>query len=293
MIEIPDGLIRGVPPPRRPWLGRLPGWIDACARDWALHLEPPYPGLWLNYVAPVTLPDGTPAVLKMGDPADREFASELAALRLYEGDGMVRLLRADPERGALLLDRLGAPLSEVRDDDAAVIAVAEVMRNLRRPAPKAPHPFPNVTDWARGLGRLRARYGGGTGPFPSGLVSAAETLFADLLGSSGPACVLHGDLHRGNVLAAERVPWMAIDPKGVVGEPAFETAAAVRADLPEGADPRGVYARRIAILSECLGLDPGRVGAWALAQAVLSAWWTAEDGGDPRKAIAWAEALRG
>lgn len=292
MTDLPTSLLRRAPPNRRPWLDRLAGDIQACVREWGLECDPPYPGLWLNYAAPVTLSDGTPSVLKIGDPTDKEFASELAALRLYGGHGAVRLLRADPERGAMLLERLGPPLAEAADDDAATLAAAEVVRHIHRPAPPAPHPFPTVADWGRGFARLRTRYGGGTGPFPPLLVDAAERLYAELLGSSGPSLLLHGDLHAGNILSASRAPWLAIDPKGVLGEATFETTSVIRDRPPHGADPRRVYARRLAILSEALGLDRDRMLSWSLAQSVLSAWWSVEDGGDPWPALRCAETLQ-
>ncbi len=298
MTPLPESLVRRVPPPRRPWLEHLPAWIDLCVREWDLRLAPPYPGLWLNYVAPVLLPGGEAAVLKMGDPSDAEFASEVGALRAYNGQGAVRLLAVDVAHGALLLERLGAPLSDVADDDAATRASAEVMRALWRPAPVGvPHPFPTVADWGRGLVRLRAHFGGGTGPFPPELVDAAEHLFAELGVASAPPVILHGDLHDGNILSSSRAPWLAIDPKGVIGEPAYEAGAVVRDDLPKGADPaqrRSIVFRRIAILSEVLGIDRERIRGWALAQAVLSAWWCIEDGGsgDDPGLLAVAEALR-
>jgi streptomycin 6-kinase len=94
--------------------------------------------------------------------------------------------------------------------------------------------------------------------------------------------LLHGDLHQENILSAERQPWLAIDPKGVIGEPAYETGALLCNMLPhllQMPHPERVLARRIAQLSAELGLERARIRDWGLAQAVLSAWWCVEDFG--------------
>jgi len=197
---------------------------------------------------------------------------------------MARLLDYDINDKALLLERLepGTPLSELADDDEATSQAAAVMRQLWRPAPPI-HPFPSIIDWGRGFLRLRQRYEGGNGPFPAALLQEAETLFAELSASMAESVVLHGDLHHENILAARRVPWLAIDPKGVVGEPAYETGALLRNCLPDLRDAPQVVrvlARRIDLLAEALDLDRARVRDWAIAQAVLSAWWIIEDGSD-------------
>jgi streptomycin 6-kinase len=94
--------------------------------------------------------------------------------------------------------------------------------------------------------------------------------------------LLHGDLHHENILAAEREPWLAIDPKGVVGEPAYETGALLRNQLSvvlEASRPGKIMERRVDQLSHELGIDRARVRGWGLAQAVLSVWWDIEDFG--------------
>ena len=107
-------------------------------------------------------------------------------------------------------------------------------------------------------------------------------LFAELIGSMGAPVLLHGDLHHENILAAEREPWLALDPKGVVGEAEYEVGALLRNRLPEqlAAPETGrILARRVAQLAEELGFDRTRLRGWGLAQAVLSAWWSYEDHG--------------
>jgi streptomycin 6-kinase len=155
------------------------------------------------------------------------------------------------------------------------------MRQLFPPVPED-HPFPSVGDWAQGLGRLRAHFGGSTGPFPTRLVESAETLFTELLSSMGEPVILHGDLHHENILSAERQPWLVIDPQGVIGEPAYETGAVLRNPMPDilkSPELKNVLKRRVDQLADELELDRKRILGWGIAQAVLSAWWDYEDHG--------------
>src|SRR5439155_23831953 len=166
-----------------------------------------------------------------------ELMTEMEALRLFEGHGIVQLLDADARQGAMLLERLrpGTPLADLADDEQATSIAAGVMRQLWRPAPPE-HPFPTVARWAAGLGRLRNKFVGGTGPFPTALVEEAERLFAELIPSMAEPMLLHGDLHHENIVTAERQPWLALDPKGLVGEPAYEVGALLRNQLPKPLD---------------------------------------------------------
>ncbi len=278
------------------WLARLPEIVGECAARWSLTVQPPFAKLSFNYVTPVVQSDGRPAVLKVCFPTP-EFAMELAALRLYDGRGACALLASDASLGAMLLERLepGEMLVALADDAEATRIAARVMRGLWRPAP-AEHSFPTVEQWGREFAGLRARFGGGTGPLPAALVEEAEARFAELAASMTERVVLHGDLQHYNILRARREPWLAIDPKGVVGEPAYEVGALLRNPWgwpPPVADPVQATARRLDILAEELALPRERLRGWGIAQAVLSAWWVIEDGGSHwGAAMGWAEVLR-
>jgi streptomycin 6-kinase len=274
------------------WLHQLPELLSEYAERWSLTIHPHFPGLSYNYAAPVTLADGQAAVLKAGVDCDGLLA-EIQALRFYNGQGMVRLLREDADRGVMLLERIqpGTMLTTLPDDEATQIA-AEVMAQIFHPLP-IDHPFASVAKWAKGLERSRLHFDGGTGPLPQHWVEMAEGLFADLLASSGPSVLIHGDLHHYNILAGQH-GWTAIDPKGMAGEAPYEVGALLRnpLDAYTWPDLPKIQARRIAILSERLGFDRQRLVCWGIAQAVLSAWWTIEDGGtDWQPAIRCAETL--
>lgn len=277
------------------WLRRLPALIAECEQRWSLTVLPHFSPLSYNYVAPAICADGTEVVLKLG-VLNAELLTEIAALELYNGRGIVRLLDADPEQGILLLERLkpGMLLEELPDDEEATSIAAGVMRQLWRPVPPD-HAFPSVAKWAAGLQRLRQRFGGTTGPLPANLVERAERLFKELIDSMAEPVLLHGDLHHANILTAERQPWLAIDPKGVVGEPAYEVGAYLRnpmARLLAASQPERILARRVDQFAAELELDRTRLLGWGLAQAVLSASWSVEDHGHGWKpAIACAEWL--
>ncbi|MBI3242695.1 MAG: phosphotransferase [Chloroflexi bacterium] len=270
------------------WLENLPGLIADCERRWSLQVLPPF-DLSYNYVAPAICADGTEVVLKLGVP-DGALTDEMTALRLWDGRGIVQLLDCDPDQGIMLLERLqpGTPLVTVEDDEEATRIFAQVARQLRIPAP-AVHNFDTPQTWAEGLRRLRKRFDGDTGPLPAKIVETAESLFAELLGSQADPVLLHGDLHHWNILSATRLPWLALDPKGIVGEPCYEVGAWLRnpvGHLFNQPNPSRLFARRVAILAEELGFDRQRILGWGVAQAVLSAWWSIEDHGH-----GWEEAM--
>ena len=181
----------------------------------------------------------------------------------------------------MLLERCepGASLTFVENDERAASIAATVLRRLWRPAPPE-HCFPFVSDWMRGFERLRRSYDGGMGPMPAALVEKAEALFADLIPTQAEPVLLHGDFHHENVLSARRDGWLAIDPKGVVGEPAYDAATLLRQPPGLAHDPHAgrTLERRLEQLSGELGLERDRLLGWALAQAVLAAYWSLEDG---------------
>jgi len=267
----------------RSWLDALPGLLSAAARRWHLSLGAIIEPLTYGYLRHAAGPDG-PVILKAAPPGG-ETTTEIAALAHFDGAGAARLLEADPETGVFLLEALvpGDPLLDV-EDETATRAVADVIRRLHgRATPPATtiSPFPSTESWSRGFARVRASLAG-EGPLPATAIDRAERLSGELHADASPSIVLHGDLHHRNVLAASRDRWLAVDPKGVTGEPAYETGAWLRNPAPELLafdDLNDRLARRVAIFSEMLGHDPARIAAWGYTQAVLSALWSIEDHG--------------
>ena len=278
----------------RAWVDGLPALLAACERDYGLTIGPSFE-LSYNYVAPVTRADGTDAVLKLSPHGD-DFRHELTATRHFAGQGMVRLLESDETRGIALLERLlpGRMLVEVGDDERETEIAADAMLALRRDPPPDTT-LPTVRDWFAAFAKHRAEYGG-AGALPLDAFEYGEATYEELLRTSGPSVLLHGDLHHYNILSAERAPWLAIDPHGVVGEAAFETGAYFGnpADLLTRPSPERILERRAHVFAERLGLDRQRLLAWGVAYQTLSAVWSAENGGTGwGSAIRVAEMLRG
>lgn len=298
MSELPEGFHRRITgafgEAGTKWLEALPALLQELATYWGITIQEPFADMAYRFVAPAVRDDGSEVVVKAGVP-NRELRAEITALGLFDGHGSVRLLEALPERGAFLLERLkpGRALFHLHDDEAAISAACGIMAKLWEAGPAAG--FPTVPDWARGLERLRKRFDGGTGPFPSRLVETAEGLFKDLISSMAEVTLLHGDLHHWNILSAEREPWLAIDPQGVIGEPAYEVGAWLRNPFPFLLEePRldRLTKRRVDQFAAELGLERDRLLGWGVAQAVLSTWWAYEDGEeDPNPWLAVAEAI--
>ena len=267
----------------RDWVSRLPEILARTAARWELRLGEPFEDAQYAFVAPASRSNGERVVVK-ATPPHAAFDLEAEALRAFDGRGAARLLELDPE-GILLLERVepGGSLVSValRDDGHATSMATGLMRELRRDAlPDAA--FPTEHAHTHSLRHFRARFDGGAGPLPNRLLATAEQLVSELLASSPAPVLLHGDLHHRNILAARRSPWLAIDPKGIAGDPAFEAGALLRNPIPEllvMERPERVVARRIDQVADELGLDRSRVWAWGLVQAVLAACWGYEDHG--------------
>lgn len=248
------------------WLASLPERVAECAEMWQLRLGAPFPESYISLPIPATLPDGVEVVLKMQFP-HRESEHEAAALAVWHGQGAVRLIAHDMRRHAILMERCvpGTKLSALQED-AALDVFVELLPRLLKPAGT---PFRPLADeaawWAAELERRWRRAGR---PFERALVDAALDALRTLPASQGENVLLHQDLHSGNVLRAEREPWLVIDPKPLLGEREFSVAPIVRA-FELGYERRRVM-HRLDRLTEALDLNRERARHWCLAQTV--AW---------------------
>jgi streptomycin 6-kinase len=280
----------------RRWLKELPVVIAQLSREWGMTIGAPF-GLSFNYVARARLADGADAVFKIGPWEDGEIEREMDALRLYGGQGACRLLAADSARRAMLLERLrpGTMLLETaaHDDDAATRIGATVMQRLWRPAESLPDPgrFKPLAEWfTRAFALHRSTYDG-PGPLPAAVLDRAEAITRDLLASAPRTVLLHGDFHHYNVLTSDREPWLAIDPKGMLGDPGYEIGPFLQNPHGPSKSP-ALLARRLDILAEMLAYDRVRLREWGIAHGALSACWSAENFGDSwQNAIAMAQTL--
>lgn len=284
-MEIPAELVRRqtkfLGDEGRAFIAALPGRAADFLRRWELRRTGPAMHGMCALVLPVERADGTPAVLKLQN-LDEETAGEPLALRVWDGDGAVRLLEYDEESGTLLLERLdaGRDLSGVPVGDGVAVIAGLLARLTARPAPA-------------GLRQL--------GPLAEAMLDrtpAAVRLLADggerrLLQDCAAAVrevapepgdrLLHWDLHYENVLApapgagaagaTAREPWLAIDPKPLAGDPGFELLPALVNRYDEG----GIL-RRFDLMTEVMGLDRERARAWTLGRVLENCLWEIEAG---------------
>lgn len=249
------------------WVNALPRLAAECAEAWSLRaLREPYADSSVSLVLPAELPDGRAVVLKLQFP-HRESEHEAAALEHWSGDAAVRLVAHDVSRNALLIERCtpGIHLS-TEEPDKVISVLTDILPRLWIPAGK---PFTTLHDEA-GLWRqeLADRWEGAGRPFERHVLDAATDALRDLAATQGEQVLAHQDLHGDNVLSAEREPWLAIDPKPIVGEREFAIAPIVRSY--EFGHSREAVWRRLDRLSSELGLDRERARLWSFAQTL--AW---------------------
>ncbi|MFI9098907.1 aminoglycoside phosphotransferase family protein [Streptomyces fildesensis] len=281
-LDPPDRLVRTIGAwegdAGREWLAALPGRVAETLERWELRPERVFtPGGQISMIVLVRSADGTPAVLKLG-MVTPETEHEHAALAHWDGRGAVRLLRAEPAEGAMLLERLQGEVSlrSLPEPKAMLEATATLQRLWVAPAEG--HPFTSVADYTAGLAdHLRERREQPWAAEVRPLVDEALALRDQLLATPAEDVLLHGDYHHGNVLAAERSPWLAIDPKPLVGERAYDLAWLVRdrvETLAASPGPQAAARRRVAKLGAALDVDPERLRGWSHFRAVEAGVWS-------------------
>jgi len=273
------------------WLERLPQIVNRCAERWSLDVGEPLSGGNVALVLEALSADGAAVVLKVSFP-DEESEHEADALALWDGTGAVRLLAHDISERALLLERIdpGTCLWEVGDDEQAMAIAADVMLALHGRAPPA-GPFKTLADAAAGWAETIPRDWVSTGcAFPADIVDLAVEACLELPVGRLPDVVLHQDLHGGNILCSSDRGWLAIDPKPLVGEAAFDAASLLRDRrwLLNGPATQAMVSRRLDLLVETTGLDRERMRLWGIVHAL--AWGVSGTKVEPDM-ICCAEAL--
>jgi streptomycin 6-kinase len=256
------------------WVDGLPKLVASVVDEWELVVDGDPMSGWTALVLPVRTRDGGAAVLKLVCPGEEEEHEHLA-LQHWQGNGAVRLLRADPSRRAMLLERLHRrDLTEVWDLEACEI-VAGLYARIHVPAPPQLRPQTlYIERWTADLARLPRN-----APIPRRLVEQAMSLGRDFLSDeASTGTMVHGDLHYENVLAGDREPWLVIDPKPTSGDPHYEVAALLwnRWDELAG-DVRGGVRRRFHATIDAAGLGEDRARDWVVVRMVHNAMWEIED----------------
>jgi streptomycin 6-kinase len=264
MLIVPERLAvacRDVPE-RSEWLARLPDTVRGLEVGWSLALTPlDSADASCSWVAFAQLRDGTPAVLKLGIP-HMEAEHEIHGLRFWNGDGIIRLLDADEDLNAMLLERCepGTPLRAVPEEEQDVV-IARLLRRLWQ-KPRPPHPFRPLSSmlgyWASETRASADKW------LDRGLVNDGLRVFEELSRPSDDDVLLATDLHAGNVLRAQRDGWLAIDPKPFVGDRAYDATQHLL-----NCTPRVIASidSTISRFADLLEIEVERVRLWMFARA--------------------------
>jgi streptomycin 6-kinase len=272
-ITIPPELAHAVEeddlPERFEWLAALPGIVAEIAAEWGLELGEPYmPGGQCAWVAPAEGQRHEDLVLKV-HWRHPEAEHEADALRFWDGNGAVRCFasKALDDTTLLLLERCdpGVQLATVPEPEQDLV-IADLMRRLWERTPEDGHPFVSFSDmcqlWADSFER---NYEADPHDLDPGLARAGIALMRELPSSADRAVLLCTDLHAGNVLSARREPWLVIDPKPFIGDPAFDPVQHMfNCEQRLAADPIGLTRR----MAELVEVDAERVRLWLFARCV-------------------------
>ncbi|MGW2633372.1 aminoglycoside phosphotransferase family protein [Streptomyces chattanoogensis] len=262
------------------WIAALPALVAEFLDRWELQRDGAAGAGEASLVLPVVCEDGTRAVLKLQLPR-QETTAALIGLRVWNGEGMVRLLDHDPGSGTMLLERLDGArsLASVEDDDVAMGLLAELQARLVSvPAPQGLRRLGDIA--AEMLEQVPQAVAALADPADRRLLRGWASAVAELVGEPGDR-LLHWDLHYGNVLAAEREPWLAIDPEPLAGDPGFDLWPALDSrwdDVVAKGDTRRLLRRRFDLLTEVLCLERARAAGWTLGRLLQNALWDIDDG---------------
>ncbi|HXR70618.1 aminoglycoside phosphotransferase family protein [Actinocrinis sp.] len=264
------------------WLARLPSVVEELRERWSLRIGAPFHGGSCSWVAPVWRPDGEPAVLKVTWP-HREAMGEAEGLRLWSGRGAVLLFEEDRDHLAVLIERCepGVTLAESAQltPDRRLLIGAQLLYELWSvPLPQHTglESLADVTaEWADLVETRMARF---KPDFDPGLVALAAKLLRELPRGAAREVVVHGDFNPGNILSAQRKPWLVIDAKPMIGDPGYDVWPLVsQIDDPFAYDDaQRILTERMTLVAGMAGEDVRRLAAWALAREIEAALWRLE-----------------
>ncbi|MCX4808002.1 aminoglycoside phosphotransferase family protein [Streptomyces sp. NPDC058682] len=260
------------------WLAELPAIVDELLERWECVPDGEVMHGGVGIIVPVLRRDSVAAVLKVSFPHPGNV-HEPDAFEAWGGRGAVLLHERDDERFAMLLERVrSVTLEGVEDGDEVVTVAGRLSRRLAVPAPAhLPRLREQADSWEE---QLRKDEGDWAHALPRYVVDAAVATVREL-GHTQPDVLIHGDLHARNVLRADREPWLAVDPKGYVGDPAYDggTLLKTRALSLIGAEDLGKAVHRtVDVFVEAAELERERVRRWAQLHAVQAAFWARRHG---------------
>ncbi|WP_431038550.1 aminoglycoside phosphotransferase family protein [Streptomyces sp. P6-2-1] len=282
MIVVPEEFARGTTGREgeagRAWLTALPALVAGLLERWECAPDGAVLHGGVGLVVPVRRRGGERAVLKVSFPHPGNV-HEPDAFVAWGGRGAVLLHERDDAHFAMLLERArSTTLAEAAEGDEVVAVAGRLNRRLAVPAPPGlPRLSERAADWAEELRRDAAEL---PDALPRRVREAAVTSLREL-GPDQPHTLVHGDLHARNILRADREPWLAVDPKGYEGDPAYDGGTLLKSralTLLEADDLRKAVHRVLDVFAENAGLDRRRVARWAQFHAVQAAYWGRRNG---------------
>jgi streptomycin 6-kinase len=274
------------------WIANLPATIEALVKYWNLSHFISIDNQSFNYVAKAMANINQAVVLKISCDA-KSMTNEIQALKHFNGQGSIQFIDYHSKYHALLLQQAipGITLKALYPTQIEYVmnCYVDTMRKLHSKHLSSKHSYSHIGEWLRAIDRLIP-----SKPCPVHLLEKAIFLKNTLLASMSKPIFLHGDLHHDNILK-NNDDWLAIDPKGVVGEPEFEIAAfdfMYIAELANNPDIKAIFDARINLLAHKSGLNAQRIKDWVFVRLILMAAWHIEDHGDPSWAIQLAETVQ-
>lgn len=261
------------------WFDRLPLAIRELEDRWSVKVHEPFPGIEFNFVAPATMHDGTLVVVKIAPPFETtEIYGEAKFLAIRDGRGAVKLLAEDRETRAILIEHAipGRSLVDrfAMDPISSVRPAIEVLKSILGPPPVDMTDVETLDNWFNNFRRYRET------EFPRDRAERAFEIYERLSTQSDRTFYLHGDFHLGNVVDSHRAPFLAIDPKGIVGHLAYDIAVFLTNFHRWQEKKEGVaelVSQAIGQFAEAFDLTETEIREWTFAHMVIGAWWNFED----------------
>lgn len=258
------------------WIDDFDKLVEYCKQRWSLTFHSPF-SLSYNYVAPATSNDGRELVVKLAVPSE-EFLAEVEALSLLHG--VVKMIDVDTDKGIIILERCqpGTTLASLDNDEAATTIAAKVLNELWAPVPKKTS-LPSTIERQRSLETIHAKTKEGLDLITKETIQLALTIFKRLNRTTSERYLLHGDFHHYNVLETDNSNWLAIDPKGLIGDREYDCIQFLLNKFPTNNNMEERTSRRIEILVNECHLNEERILLWGYAHTVLATCWTVEEQG--------------
>jgi streptomycin 6-kinase len=260
------------------WLDRLPGVVQEIENEWAIEVDEPFEAGEFNFVAPAASPDKGNVVIKIAPPfPDGEFFSELAYLKHQNGRGCVRVLAEKPDLRVMMLERAfpGQNLVEefVGRETESLGPAIDTLDRIDCDPPEAGAGVIYLDRWFDGLRRYEKT------AFTHSYAETALGLFAELSAKSERKYI-HGDFHPGNIVTAQREPYLMIDPKGIVGFVGYDIGVFLNNYYrwqERCSDIETRLASAVGHFADAFSMPETDVYAWCYVVAVLGAWWTFDE----------------